>query len=537
MATNTTGEILKQLNEIVNNLNNANNANMSNEGESGGISDWLFWIIINSVVTIVVTGTVFLVKYIIKKRRESNSIISDVANTVTTEVEKQVANNLLDTSIQSATQTAQLEANTKTAAQLYAVGDASKTDVEKAIVAAELSKANTEQENLKASKAIEDLRQKELAQADAAVFDATQKASKASADYENLSTHITAQNLQAAQNALAEITAKRQAADADYNSAIANRIAAETAAKKRLEDYASTNQSVIKSAQDRLKALASQIKDARTGVKRYEYQSNVDKNAKQQPKPKLPSPSPAPKPSPSPAPQPSPSPAPKPSPSPAPGTVVLMSETVTSNMNNKTIAGGKKAWGKTFNVPSQFSLGAKLTFDINFAPGFSFDNNSTGSRGKIGGLFVGQGSASGCNHSEAASHRLMFEHNRSALSYVYIPTSTRGKQPAFINALGDPRCGLSVWKKELDNIFSATGSWYTVTVGIKLNTVGKNDGYSYMEITGPKSIKLETGGMVWRMKDWGITKADFNTFFGGDGNMTKVTPSSLQIRNIRIGPY
>ena len=216
-----------------------------------------------------------------------------------------------------------------------------------------------------------------------------------------------------------------------------------------------------------------------------------------------------------------------------------MGETITSNLNNKTIAGGKKAWGKTWPVPKQFANGAKLTFEINFAPGFSFDDGPTDARGKVGGLKVGTGAASGCNHSDtAASLRLMWEHQRTAQAYTYIPTSTRGKQPGFVNALGNPDCGLGIWKKDFNNIFASTGSWYTVTLGILMNDVGKNNGKIYMSITGPKSLTRESDGMIWRVRNgMDINTVEMNSFFGGDGNMTKVKPSSFQLRNVRIAAY
>jgi hypothetical protein len=228
-----------------------------------------------------------------------------------------------------------------------------------------------------------------------------------------------------------------------------------------------------------------------------------------------------------------------PSPGPSAGSVLIMGETITSKLNNKTIAGGGKAWGKSWPVPSQFKKSAKLSFEINFAPGFSFDNGSTDARGKVGGLKVGSGSSSGCKHSDTgASLRLMWEHNRSAQAYTYIPTSSKGKQPGFINAMGNPNCGLGIWKKDFNNIFASTGSWYTVTLGILLNDVGKNNGKIYMSVTGPKSLTRESDGMIWITKSGTtINQIEFNSFFGGDGNMTKVKPSSFQLRNVRIGSY
>jgi len=215
-----------------------------------------------------------------------------------------------------------------------------------------------------------------------------------------------------------------------------------------------------------------------------------------------------------------------------------MSETATSYLDNTTIASGKKAWGKTFPVPPQFKNALKLTFEINFAPGFSFDDGPTDARGKVGGIFIGEGAASGCSHSEAASLRLMWDHGRTAQAYTYIPTSSRGKQPDFVNKIGNPKCGLHIWRDDFRGIFKNTGTWNTVTLGVYLNTVGKNDGKIYMSIvTNERTLTKESGGFIWRNKDWPITSISFNSFFGGDQNMRRVKPSTFQIRNIRVSSY
>ncbi|ABT15547.1 hypothetical protein FR483_N262R [Paramecium bursaria Chlorella virus FR483] len=143
-----------------------NNDNLGNNGDSGGMSRWLFWTIITVVVVLVVGLTVFLVRYFNRRSRESGSIVKDVAESISTGTEQKVANQLLDVAIRSATDSAQLEANTKTAESLYATGEASQADVKKAIIASELSKTGTYQKNLEAAQALEELRKKQLAHAD-----------------------------------------------------------------------------------------------------------------------------------------------------------------------------------------------------------------------------------------------------------------------------------------------------------------------------------------------------------------------------------
>jgi hypothetical protein len=186
-----------------------------------------------------------------------------------------------------------------------------------------------------------------------------------------------------------------------------------------------------------------------------------------------------------------------------------------------------------------------MSFDINFLPGFSFGNNSHSEGGKVGGLSVGPGHSSGCRHTDnGASLRLVWDggpdkryKGSGACAYTYIPTSSRGKQPDFVNKGGNPECGLHLWRDESDNIFSETGSWYHVVLGIQLNDLGKNNGKIYYSITGPKSITRESGGMIWRTGNYVISEASISSFFGGGGNQKKVLPSTFLIKNVMLSAY
>ena len=518
-------------NNVASPINN-NNDNLADDGDSGGLSRWLIWSIIGTVVVLIGVGAYFLVKWLLNKSRENNTIVTDVADTISTDVEQKSADKLVDVALRAATDSAQLEANTQTATSLYATGDATQQDVQKAVVASEISKAVTAQKSLDAARALEDLRKKQLANADAEVFVATQQSAAASSAYENVSNQITSQKLQEAQAALRDVIAKRQAADDEYNKAVALRAQAEANAQQRLDTSVNQKRSIIESANAKMREIVAKVNAAKKEFAQYAKQNTSDSKA-----PKQPDPTPAPSPAPSPSPEPSPSPGP--SPPPSSGGVMLMSSTKTVNLDGSTIAGGRKAWSQSWKVPSQFQNAVKLSFDINFAPGFSFDDGPTDARGKVGGIFIGSGAASGCSHSDtAASLRLMWEHQRTAQAYSYFPVSTKGKQPAFINAMGDPSCGLGVWKKEFNGIFQNTGSWYNVVLGVKLNDVGQNNGKMYMSITGPKNLMKESDGIIWRTRSgMNVNSVDFVSFFGGDQNMTKVKPSSFQIKNIQLFPY
>jgi HAMP domain-containing protein len=535
---------------------NANfNDNLNVNGNSGGLSHTGLFVIVGVVVVIVAVLVFFVTRYIANRTRQSGEIITDVSSAMNATTQQKVADDLLDTAIRSATQTAQLEANTTTATRLYSAGEASQQDVQSAVLAQEMSKAATEDANVRAARALEDLRAKQLALADAAILVATQQSAKASDEYTKLSDGINSKKIAEAQAVLTEVVKKRQAADQEYQQALDLRRQAEANAQQRLDDSTSKKHSIITAANDKLVAIRDKITAARKSAQQIASQkiTTFKYKAPAPPKPSpppTPSPPPAPQPAPSPppAPQPTPSPSPKPTPpkpspppKPQPNYVLISGETYTSHLTNKTIAGGAKAWGKTWPVPSQFKNAAKLTFEINFAPGFSFDTGPTDEKGKVGGLKIGEGDSSGCHHSEAASLRLMWEKNRSAQAYSYFPESTwRKGQPAFIEAYDWPNCGLGIWQKDFDNIFSATGQWYTVTLGVLLNDIGRNNGKIYLRVSGPKTLEREGTGVIWRTagtKNPFINQIEFNSFFGGGKNMKNTRPSTFQLRNVRIGPY
>ena len=237
---------------------------------------------------------------------------------------------------------------------------------------------------------------------------------------------------------------------------------------------------------------------------------------------------------------------PAPSPGPSAGSVVLLGNEVRVNLSNKTTStGGGRGFSQKWPIPSQFKNACKMSFDINFQPGFSFGNNTHSEGGKVGGLHVGSGAASGCRHTDSGSSlRLVWDggpdkrfKGSGASAYTYIPSSSRGKQPDFVNKEGDPNCGLHLWRNESDNIFSEVGSWYHVVLGIKLNDVGKSNGKIYYSITGPKNLTKESDGFMWRTSNYTISEASVSSFFGGGGNQMNVWPSTYLIKNVMLSPY
>ena len=555
-------------------------ANNSDGNEnSGGLSRWVVYAIIAAVAVVIILAAFLFTRKKIQESREDGSIIKDVGEAITGDVDKKITDDLLEVAIRAQTESAQLSADMETAKQLFALGQISQTDVDKAISLAEASKAIATQKNAEAAKALESFRKNELSIADAVVLEATKKATDLSQEYEKVSDEITSQKVQEANALLLTLIKKRQQAETDYNDAVNTKNKAEAAFLESKKLKASDKRGIIATMNKKIMDLKDKIQRAK-----------ITKPTPQPPAPKPPAPKPpapkppAPKP---PAPKPSTAlerkypywgwdqhaglrckfnnntgcttgydakgqlvdtePTPAPAPSPSAGSVTLIDKEVRVNLSNKTIAkGGGRGFSQKWPIPSQFKNSVKMSFDINFQPGFSFGNNTHSEGGKVGGLHVGKGAASGCRHTaDGASLRLVWDggpdkrfKGSGASAYTYLPVGTKGKQPAFIEKDGQPNCGFHFWRKESDNIFSNTGSWYNVTLGIKLNDVGKNNGKIYYEIKGPKSFKAEADGVIWRERnDMDIREASISSFFGGGGNEYKVLPSTYLLKNVMLSSY
>jgi hypothetical protein len=521
--------------------------NLNGNENSGGLSRWAVYAIIAVVAAIIIIVAVVYTRKKIQESREDGSIIKDVGEALTDGVDKKVADDLLEVAIRAQTESAQLKADMETAKQLFALGQVSQADVDKAITAAEASKTTAIQKNAEAAKALEAFRKKELSSANATVLEATKKATGLSQEYEKVSDGITEQKVQEANALLLELVKKRQQAESDYNTALDTKNKAEAAFLESKKAKAENKRGIIATMNKKIADLKDKISRAKINTPAPQPPAPKPP-APQPPAPKPPAPQPpAPKP-PTPKPPAPKPPAPKPPaprPSPSAGSVVLIGKEVRVNLSNKTTSGGGRGFSQKWPIPSQFKNAVKMSFDINFQPGFSFGNNNHSEGGKVGGLHVGSGAASGCRHTDSGSSlRLVWDggpdkrfKGSGASAYTYIPTSSRGKQPDFVNKEGDPNCGLHLWRKESDNIFSEVGSWYHVVLGIKLNDVGKSNGKIYYSITGPKNLTRESDGFMWRTSNYDIREASISSFFGGGGNQSKVLPSTYLLKNVMLSPY
>lgn len=184
--------------------------------------------------------------------------------------------------------------------------------------------------------------------------------------------------------------------------------------------------------------------------------------------------------------------------------------------------GAQHALNKSFKGnPFPAQGGVLASFDITFNQGYEW-----GCRGKIGGFHVGNGKASGGQHSDTgASFRMCWNKGGGAFAYVYVPNGTSGQQPRIL-AGKNGQWGLLIWEKEFAGVFTA-GKATRVEMGIRLNKQGGRDGSMMLKI-GDRVQNLD--GITWRNGNQPVSFFGLGIFHGGPCKATKT--SSLVIRNL-----
>jgi len=155
--------------------------------------------------------------------------------------------------------------------------------------------------------------------------------------------------------------------------------------------------------------------------------------------------------------------------------------------------------------------GCVFGYDVFFPTGYKFALG-----GKMGGMYMGSGDASGGHHSkDASSNRIMWQVDGGAILYVYPPLGVKQPDPQL---QGDPTYGFGALKPEFAKAFK-TGQWNRVEIGTKLNTLthGKPnaDGVGSLAING---VTHTLSNVIWRTGPWAINTLVFNEFFGGPDN-------------------
>ena len=547
-----------------------NFGNLDGNENSGGLSRWVVYAIIAVVAVIIIVAAFLFTRKKIQESREDGSIIKDVGEALTDDVDKKVADDLLEVAIRAQTESAQLSADMETAKQLFALGQVSQADVDKAVAAAEASKATAIQKNAEAAKALESFRKKELADANAVVLEATKKATDLSQEYEKVSDGIMEKNISEANALLLELVKKRQQAETDYNDALDTKNKAEAAFLESKKLKASDKRGIIAVMNKKITDLKEKIQRA--------------KITKPTPKPPAPQP-PAPKPQP-PAPQP-PSRPPtdlerkypywgwdqhaglrckfnnntgcttgydkngtlvdtEPAPTPAP--VPQPSNRVISTLDLRSLMKGGGSWNiKKYNLkksnltqfkgedvircwysknsgtsrnpgvggfsfeatPSGMNRDAVVfSWEVYYPSGFNFARG-----GKFGGVHVGYGAASGGNFSTTgSSNRVMWQTDGGIIAYVYPPSGLWQKVPG----LDSKGYGTGFFNRELARSLK-TDSWNKIELGTKLNTFKNGapqaDGETSVTVNGKRMVQT---GINWRRsEDLKISAFDMGTFFGG----------------------
>jgi hypothetical protein len=151
-----------------------------------------------------------------------------------------------------------------------------------------------------------------------------------------------------------------------------------------------------------------------------------------------------------------------------------------------------------------------MSFQVYFAPGWDFSKG-----GKIGGFHVGHGKASGYRHSDtASSHRIMWQRDGGAISYIYPPSNLAQADPR----LRPEGCGIGYFHDAFPAGTLKVGRWNTVRIGVKVNTFDAHgaprpDGVALLEVNGEER-RLEN--VRWsRSPDLKISTFELGTFFGG----------------------
>ena len=169
-----------------------------------------------------------------------------------------------------------------------------------------------------------------------------------------------------------------------------------------------------------------------------------------------------------------------------------------------------------------------MTFDVYFDPA----RWAWSKGGKVAGLFVGPGKASGYEHSEnGASHRMMWQRDGGAISYIYPPANLKQADPK----LSDEGHGVGYFGDKFPAGTLKVGRWNHVEIGVKLNSftpAGKPvaDGKSALTINGVSGV---LDNVRWARSP-GLTIDSFlyGTFFGGPDPAT--VDSVSYVKNFEV---
>ena len=198
------------------------------------------------------------------------------------------------------------------------------------------------------------------------------------------------------------------------------------------------------------------------------------------------------------------------------------------------IGGGSSSMNVTLS-PRAFFPGeaVRMRFKVMFEPGFPWGPAMKKSGGKIIGLWVGTGAASGGSYSTTgASYRLTWSYNGGVGPYLYPqlrqkhdkkrsgenPTWAQLDQSAEVQRASNIAAGLHVFyprnKKDPGSwdMRLREGVWNEVEMFMRLNTPGRQDGVLELTVNG---VTKRLSSVRYRYDNAKITGAKIHSFFGG----------------------
>lgn len=184
---------------------------------------------------------------------------------------------------------------------------------------------------------------------------------------------------------------------------------------------------------------------------------------------------------------------------------------------------------------------ATVSYEVFFPDSFTWVKG-----GKVGfgfGLGDGDEYASGADwENRCGSVRTMWREGGQAIGYLYLPkeglsrdgvirAQSKAFQASCEGSLGKP-AGIDVFFKNRAGL-SFTKGWNSVSVHVKLNAPGKNDGVYRLTVNGVTreltDVKYRNNGSIH------INGVIFSTFFGGSsGEWACTTPQRISFRRVQV---
>lgn len=183
-----------------------------------------------------------------------------------------------------------------------------------------------------------------------------------------------------------------------------------------------------------------------------------------------------------------------------------------STATDPSAIGGIGVFGVPNGLPAS-SGGVVFAYDVLYPPGWQWARG-----GKMGGVSIGTGKSSGGHHTaDGASHRVMWQVNGGAISYIYVPEGAKQINPAL---QGSKIYGFGLFNADFAGALKI-GTWNRIEVGTKLNTFDAAgapipNGWATLTVNG---MTRAVNNVVWRSRPSdNINNVFFSDFFGGPEN-------------------